>query len=128
MQQRFTQESQATIDLFATGMTVSQASSKTERPTSQKELFSVNRNLLEEAGVEMPRVGTQTLGRASSAESSASNSDAEKLILVTTKTCPNCQAAKNYLNQAGIEYDEYLQMRQTALKSQFSIASLLLQH
>lgn len=73
-----------------------------------EELFSVNRNLLEEAGVEMPRVGTQTLGRASSAESSASNSDAEKLILVTTKTCPNCQAAKNYLNQAGIEYDVIL--------------------
>ena len=73
-----------------------------------EELFSVNRNLLEEAGVEMPRVGTQTLGRASSTESSASNSDAEKLILVTTKTCPNCQAAKNYLNQAGIEYDVIL--------------------
>lgn len=73
-----------------------------------EELFSVNRNLLEEAGVEMPRVGTQTLGRASRAESSASNSDAEKLILVTTKTCPNCQAAKNYLNQAGIEYDVIL--------------------
>lgn len=73
-----------------------------------EELFSVNRNFLEEAGVEMPRVGTQTLGRASSAESSASNSDAEKLILVTTKTCPNCQAAKNYLNQAGIEYDVIL--------------------
>jgi anaerobic ribonucleoside-triphosphate reductase len=73
-----------------------------------EELFSVNRNLLEEAGVEMPRVGTQTLRRASSAESSASNSDAEKLILVTTKTCPNCQAAKNYLNQAGIEYDVIL--------------------
>ena len=73
-----------------------------------EELFSVNRNLLEEAGVEMPRVGTQTLGRASRVESSASNSDAEKLILVTTKTCPNCQAAKNYLNQAGIEYDVIL--------------------
>lgn len=73
-----------------------------------EELFSVNRNLLEEAGVEMPRVGTQTLGRASRAESSASNSDAEKLILVTTKTCPNCQAAKNYLNKAGIEYDVIL--------------------
>lgn len=73
-----------------------------------EELFSVNRNLLEEAGVEMPRVGTQTLGRASRAESSASNSDAEKVILVTTKTCPNCQAAKNYLNQAGIEYDVIL--------------------
>lgn len=73
-----------------------------------EELFSVNRNLLEEAGVEMPRVGTQTLGRANRVESPASNSDAEKLILVTTKTCPNCQAAKNYLNQAGIEYDVIL--------------------
>ena len=30
------------------------------------------------------------------------------MILVTTKTCPNCQAAKNYLNQAGIEYDVIL--------------------
>ena len=59
-----------------------------------EELFSVNRNLLEEAGVEMPRVGTQTLGRASRVEA--------------TKTCPNCQAAKNYLNQAGIEYDVIL--------------------
>lgn len=73
-----------------------------------EELFSVNRNLLEEAGVEMPRVGTQTLGRASRVEAPKSNSDAEKVILVTTKTCPNCQAAKNYLNQAGIEYDVIL--------------------
>lgn len=73
-----------------------------------EELFSVNRNLLEEAGVEMPRVGTQTLGRANRVESPASNSDAEKVILVTTRTCPNCQAAKNYLNQAGIEYDVIL--------------------
>lgn len=73
-----------------------------------EELFSVNRNLLEEAGVEMPRVGTQTLGRANRVESPASKSDAEKVILVTTKTCPNCQAAKNYLNQAGIEYDVIL--------------------
>ena len=73
-----------------------------------EELFTVNRNLLEETGVEMPRVGTQTLGRANRVESPVSNSDAEKLILVTTKTCPNCQAAKNYLNQAGIEYDVIL--------------------
>lgn len=73
-----------------------------------EELFSVNRNLLEEAGVEMPRVGTQTLGRANRVEAPKSNSDAEKVILVTTKTCPNCQAAKNYLNQAGIEYDVVL--------------------
>lgn len=73
-----------------------------------EELFSVNRNLLEEAGVEMPRVGTQTLGRANKVEAPKSNSDAEKVILVTTKTCPNCQAAKNYLNQAGIEYDVIL--------------------
>lgn len=73
-----------------------------------EELFSVNRNLLEEAGVEMPRVGTQTLGRANRVAASTSNSDAEKVILVTTKTCPNCQAAKNYLNQAGIEYDVIL--------------------
>ena len=73
-----------------------------------EELFSVNRNLLEEAGVDEPRVGTQTLGRANRVESTKSNSDAEKVILVTTKTCPNCQAAKNYLNQAGIEYDVIL--------------------
>lgn len=73
-----------------------------------EELFSVNRNLLEETGVEMPRVGTQTLGRANRVEAPKSNSDAEKVILVTTKTCPNCQAAKNYLNQAGIEYDVIL--------------------
>jgi len=70
-----------------------------------EELFSVNRTLLEEAGVDEPRVGTQTLGRANRVEAPKSNSDAEKVILVTTKTCPNCQAAKNYLNQAGIEYD-----------------------
>lgn len=73
-----------------------------------EELFSVNRNLLEEAGVDEPRIGTQTLGRANRVESPASKSDAEKVILVTTKTCPNCQAAKNYLNQAGIEYDVVL--------------------
>ena len=73
-----------------------------------EELFSVNRNLLEEAGVDEPGVGTQTLGRANRVEAPKSNSDAEKVILVTTKTCPNCQAAKNYLNQAGIEYDVIL--------------------
>ena len=73
-----------------------------------EELFSVNRNLLEEAGVEMPRVGTQTLGRVNRLTAPTSKSDAEKVILVTTKTCPNCQAAKNYLNQAGIEYDVVL--------------------
>lgn len=73
-----------------------------------EEFFSVNRNLLEEAGVDEPRVGTQTLGRANRVEAPKSNSDAEKVILVTTKTCPNCQAAKNYLNQAGIEYDVIL--------------------
>lgn len=73
-----------------------------------EELFSVNRNLLEEAGVDEPRVGTQTLGRVNRVEAPKSNSDAEKVILVTTKTCPNCQAAKNYLNQAGIEYDVIL--------------------
>ena len=73
-----------------------------------EELFSVNRNLLEEAGVDEPRVGTQTLGRANRVEAPKSNSDAEKVILVTTKACPNCQAAKNYLNQAGIEYDVIL--------------------
>lgn len=73
-----------------------------------EELFSVNRNLLEETGVDEPRVGTQTLGRANRVEAPKSNSDAEKVILVTTKTCPNCQAAKNYLNQAGIEYDVIL--------------------
>ena len=73
-----------------------------------EELFSVNRNLLEEAGVEMPRVGTQTLGRVNRLTAPTSKSDAEKVILVTTKTCPNCQAAKNYLNQAGIEYDVIL--------------------
>lgn len=73
-----------------------------------EELFSVNRNLLEEAGVDEPRVGTQTLGRANRVEAPKSNSDAEKVILVTTKTCPNCQAAKNYLNQAGIEYNVIL--------------------
>ncbi len=73
-----------------------------------EELFSVNRSLLEEAGVDEPRIGTQTLGRANRVEAPKSNSDAEKVILVTTKTCPNCQAAKNYLNQAGIEYDVVL--------------------
>ena len=73
-----------------------------------EELFSVNRSLLEEAGVDEPRIGTQTLGRVNRVEAPKSNSDAEKLILVTTKTCPNCQAAKNYLNQAGIEYDVIL--------------------
>ena len=73
-----------------------------------EELFSVNRSLLEEVGVDEPRIGTQTLGRANRVEAPKSKSDAEKVILVTTKTCPNCQAAKNYLNQAGIEYDVVL--------------------
>ena len=73
-----------------------------------EELFSINRNLLDEAGVDLARVGTQTLGRASEVTTATSKPDTDKLILVTTKTCPNCQAAKNYLNQAGIEYDVIL--------------------
>ena len=73
-----------------------------------EELFSINKNLLDEAGVDLPRVGTQTLGRASEVATATSKPDTDKLILVTTKTCPNCQAAKNYLNQAGIEYDVIL--------------------
>lgn len=73
-----------------------------------EELFSINRNLLDEAGVDLPRVGTQTLGRANEVATATSKPDTDKLILVTTKTCPNCQAAKNYLNQAGIEYDVIL--------------------
>lgn len=73
-----------------------------------EELFSINRNLLDEAGVDLPRVGTQTLGRANEVKAATSKPDTDKLILVTTKTCPNCQAAKNYLNQAGIEYDVIL--------------------
>lgn len=73
-----------------------------------EELFSINKNLLDEAGVDLPRVGTQTLGRANEVATATSKPDTDKLILVTTKTCPNCQAAKNYLNQAGIEYDVIL--------------------
>ena len=73
-----------------------------------EELFSINKNLLDEAGVDLPRVGTQTLGRANEVKAATSKPDTDKLILVTTKTCPNCQAAKNYLNQAGIEYDVIL--------------------
>lgn len=73
-----------------------------------EELFSINRNLLDEVGVDLPRVGTQTLGRANEVTTATSKPDTDKLILVTTKTCPNCQAAKNYLNQAGIEYDVIL--------------------
>ena len=73
-----------------------------------EELFSINRNLLDEAGVDLPRVGTQTLGRANEVTTATSKPDTDKLILVTTKTCPNRQAAKNYLNQAGIEYDVIL--------------------
>ena len=73
-----------------------------------EELFSINRNLLDEAGVDLPRVGTQTLGRANEVTTATSKPDTDKLILVTTKTCPNCQSAKNYLNQAGIEYDVIL--------------------
>lgn len=73
-----------------------------------EELFSINKNLLDEAGVDLPRVGTRTLGRANEVKAATSKPDTDKLILVTTKTCPNCQAAKNYLNQAGIEYDVIL--------------------
>ena len=58
--------------------------------------------------MDLPRVGTQTLGRANEVTTATSKPDTDKLILVTTKTCPNCQAAKNYLNQAGIEYDVIL--------------------
>ena len=90
-----------------------------------EELFSVNRSLLEEAGVDEPRIGTQTLGRANDAAIARANSDADRLILVTTKTCPNCQAAKNYLNQAGIEYDVILadEADGAEIAGQYSISS-----
>ncbi|QOS39216.1 ribonucleoside triphosphate reductase [Treponema rectale] len=34
--------------------------------------------------------------------------DHRRVVLVTTKTCPNCRSAKNYLNEAGVEYDVVL--------------------
>ena len=34
--------------------------------------------------------------------------DHRRIVLVTTKTCPNCRSAKNYLNDAGIDYDVIL--------------------
>ena len=34
--------------------------------------------------------------------------DHRRIVLVTTKTCPNCRSAKNYLNEAGIDYDVIL--------------------
>lgn len=41
-----------------------------------------------------------------SIESTTTNSVSEKkLILVASKTCPNCKAAKMFLDKAGIEYD-----------------------
>lgn len=85
-----------------------------------EELFSINRtSLLDEfgkkshgTGAPLIKNGNERVLDAQLDSTSTSDGDlspiAEKHILVTTKTCPNCNAAKSYLSKAGIEYEVVL--------------------
>lgn len=85
-----------------------------------EELFSINRtSLLDDFGMETSRTSAQlvkngnegvsdTQRESTSTGDGDSSSNAEKHILITTKTCPNCNAAKSYLSGAGIEYEVVL--------------------
>ena len=85
-----------------------------------EELFSINRtSLLDEFGKKSHGTGAPLIKNGNERvldvkldSTSTSDGDlspiAEKHILVTTKTCPNCNAAKSYLSKAGIEYEVVL--------------------
>ena len=51
----------------------------------------------------LKRTGHNTWVSVNNKEESASHGD-KKLLLFTTKTCPNCKIAKNILDKAGISY------------------------
>lgn len=85
-----------------------------------EELFSINRtSLLDDFGKKSHGTGAPLIKNGNERvldvqldSTSTSDGDlspiAEKHILVTTKTCPNCNAAKSYLSKAGIEYEVVL--------------------
>lgn len=47
--------------------------------------------------------------------------DAQRLLLFTTKTCPNCKIAKTFLDKAGITYDVILAEENEAARKQYGI-------
>jgi len=53
-----------------------------------------------------------TVGKGNVAETPSFHAEEEhphkKMILITTKTCPNCKSAKNYLNEKGVDYEVVL--------------------
>ena len=52
------------------------------------------------------------MGKGNVAETPSFHAEEEhphkKMILITTKTCPNCKSAKNYLNEKGVDYEVVL--------------------
>ena len=56
-----------------------------------------------------------------------------KMVLLTTRTCPNCNTAKTLLNEAGISYDVVYaeEPEGAALATEYNISSaptLIVQH
>ena len=68
-----------------------------------RKVYDISHSRLHRAG----RAGAQvTVDTAAAAP--AAPGEAEELLLFTTRTCPNCKAAKRLLDQAGIAYTEVL--------------------
>ena len=70
---------------------------------------------------------------AASKEARAMDDAQAKMVLLTTRTCPNCNTAKTLLNEAGIEYDVVYaeEPEGAALASEYNISSaptLIVQH
>ena len=66
-----------------------------------RKVYDISHSRLRRAG----RAGAQVTVDAAAP---AAPEEAEELLLFTTRTCPNCKAAKRLLDQAGIAYTEVL--------------------
>ena len=64
-----------------------------------------NMDVLKEIHFPNAKTDPATSTDATAHDSTAITDAPDRLLLVTTKTCPNCQIVKNLLNQAGQAYD-----------------------
>ena len=69
-----------------------------------RKVYDISHSRLRRAG----RAGAQVTVEAPVAEPAPAPQAAEELLLFTTRTCPNCKAAKRLLDQEGICYTEVL--------------------
>ena len=76
-----------------------------------RKLYKIETSVLKHAG---PVVHTQTVEVESGEEGN-------KVMLFTTKTCPNCKMAKQFLSEAGIEYEIIDAEEQQDLSTKFNI-------